>query len=186
MSKRSVLEIIVVGFGLYCIFTAIQRLPELWIYFWWKPGLEGLRIGYSIFRLFVVLFPVFSFLIGFLLIIKTRAIASFLDSRTTPTSPAESDKGGCKLSFWITLIGFYYLIPATATVLSTIIAAFNQDGSDVVSALMNSGMTSWSQFFIFFFSIVIIFQSGKIEAFILRKTDRKTLPPTDEEGQGSM
>lgn len=171
MSKRNILEIVVVGFGLYCIFTALQRLPQGLISIW--SYTKDFNIEQKVWQFYSILLPILYLTIGFLLIFKVRSVASFLDSRTTPSVPADRNETGWGLSFWMTLIGLYYLVPSAATVFTAIIFAYNEKDLAFGQALMKSGILAGSQFFILILSLLLILLSPRIEKLILRLRQKR-------------
>lgn len=175
MKKRSVLEIIVVCFGLYCLVVSIQYLPVIGVMFAAGEMSEYIT-SMLLYRFFQLLVPVVSLAVSFVFLTKTQAIVSFLESRTLTTSESvNSPSASGRMSFWITLLGLYYLVSSASRLLS-IIPRFFLDYSGAPFLVEFIGPEFWSELITLIISVFLIRKSRRIESFIQKKASKDAQP----------
>ena len=121
MKKRDVFGIIVKAFALYCIVQFIRSTPAvIGAIVIDQPEFITNR---PLYILLMSLYPIAFIALAFIFIRYSELIVSFFfkepDTRADSNAEQNSEKPLYEnLSFWIILIGIYYFISATASVLS--------------------------------------------------------------------
>ena len=168
MSKLDVLEIVSKSFGLYCIVQTIKYIPAV---------IGAIVINQPEFitnkTLYIVstlMYPIVFLLLSIVFILKTEWIVKILFSTSSleniRQSKTNSDKPNYeKLSFWITLIGVYYLLSSIAIVLYSLPTIFIK--------LKEGWFFTHDPFLpktiILILSLICIFKSERIERIITNK-----------------
>ena len=173
MRKRDVLEIIIKIFGLFCIVQFIRSMPATF---------GAILIAQPEFitnkPLYVISmssYPIVFLLLSIIFIFKSSLISKYLLTESTPMSIREDQNEAekpvySKLSFWIIIIGFFYLVSSTAAVLS---------GLPTIFIKMKTG---WflthdpflTQALTFIISLFCVFRSEKVEEFINKHKKKET------------
>ena len=173
MQKSDVFEIITKIFGLYCIVQFIRSMPATF---------GAIVIDHPEFitnkPLYVIsmsLYPIVFLLLAIIFIFKSDQITKlfFPKSVTMSTSEhhfSEEKPAYEKLSFWIVIVGFFYLISSTASVLS---------GLPTIFIKMKTGWFLTHDPFLpqaltFIMSLFCVFRSEKIEEFINKHKMKET------------
>lgn len=173
MQKRDVFEIITKIFGLYCIVQFIRSMPATF---------GAIVIDHPEFitnkPLYVIsmsLYPIVFLLLAIIFILKSDQITKLFFPKSSISSESEhhlADEKPAheKLSFWIVIIGIFYLVSSVATVLA---------GLPTIFVKLETG---WffthdpflPQTLIFLIALCCIFKSEKIEEFINKQKKKET------------
>ncbi len=173
MQKRDVFEIITKLFGLYCIVQFIRSMPATF---------GAIVIDHPEFitnkPLYVIamsLYPIVFLFLSIIFIFKSERITKlfFPKSFTTGDSEhhlAEEKLAYEKLSFWIVIIGIYYFVSSSATVLA---------GLPTIFVKLETGWFLTHDPFLpqaltFIMSLFCVFRSEKIEEFINKHKMKET------------
>jgi len=170
MTKRDIFEIISKVFGLYCIVQFITSTPAvIGAIVVNQPDFITNR---PLYISLMSLYPLIFLFLSVIFIRKSDAVENFFFLKSHLNKPSENLRNDekppySKLSFWIVIIGFYYLISSTATVLT---------GLPVICEKIKTG---WflthdpflPQALIFIMSLICILKSEKIEELINKLRD---------------
>lgn len=173
MTKRDVFEIIAKAFGLYCIVQFIRSTPAvIGAIVVNQPDFITNR---PLYISLMSLYPLIFLFLSVIFIRKSDAVVNFFFSKTIPNRPSEDLRNDenppyGKLSFWIVIIGFYYLISSSATVLSGLPAIY----AKVKEGWFLTHDPFLPQALIFIMSLVCILKSEKIEEIIIKLKIKKT------------
>lgn len=173
MLKRDVFEIITKVFGLYCIVQFIRSTPAV---------IGAIVVDQPEFitnkTLYIMLmssYPLVFLILSVMFIKKSDSITKLFYpvsiSVGAPEGLTEDEiPPYAKLSFWIVIIGIYYLISATAAILSGL--------PSILTKLREGWFYTHDPFLpqtlIFIMSLICIFRSEKIEEFIKNMKHQKT------------
>ncbi len=105
-------------FGLYCITRFIILLPQL-VSIFLMTGNSVYMQNKALLALAITISPALYLCLGAVCLFKTRLVVALLwaGDQSSAEKPA-AGSGPSSLSFWITLIGFYYLISSFAGLVS--------------------------------------------------------------------
>lgn len=151
-------------------------LRLLGIYLLLQVPLASLRIGMAfahdvseyfnhvlLYRSVVILSPLFLILMSSVLLFKASSIATFFISDNNPVKQEPAPSGSIyTLSFWIILIGLFYLISSITKIISELMQF-----SVTFPAWLAWG-SIFSQALMLFFAVAFIFRSNKIAGLIQR------------------
>ena len=166
MKPNEIRNLAVKLFGLYCVTRFVILLPQLASIFL-MSGHDAYMQNKALVALATTMSPVLYICLGWLCLFKTNLVLALLWSGDQPAgeTPA-SGSGAYSLSFWITLVGFFYLISSTAGLLSQLwIFGVGRQmfGSTFLSAKF------FPNIFLFPLSIFCILKARRIETFINKK-----------------
>jgi hypothetical protein len=173
MLKRDVFEIIAKIFGHYCVVQLIRSTPAV---------IGAIVIDQPDFitnkPLYIMTMSLYPLVFLFLAVIflwKSNLITKLFYSESSPMDEYNDQIKNesppyTKLSFWIVIIGFYYLISATASVLSGLPSIFMK----LREGWFFTHDPFLSQTLILLMSLVCIFKSEKIEEVIKKVKYKKT------------
>ena len=169
MSKRKLMEVVSVAFGFYCLIWFIKSIPSVGMAFVMKEsGFITSQIQYA---LLLSIFPILNLVLAYLFLCKTHFIVTLFtlgeiepinhEEKTGETQYVYTD-----LSFWIKIMGLYYLVSSASIFISrlgTIAIRLSEGWSLAYDPLL-------PQAFILIFSLIFIFRSKRVEDFIRRKS----------------
>ena len=177
MTKRTIMEVVAIAFGFYCLISLIKSTPSVGMALVMKePEFITNRLLYA---LLMSLFPLLNLILAYILLWKTRLIVNFftsddtsddLDFSSKPAELSETQSNFADLSFWIKIIGLYYFVSSVSTVISRL---------GTLAIKLREGWF-WAydpllpQAFIFTISLIFIFRSQRVAKFIRRKSIQKT------------
>ncbi len=174
MTKSDFFEIIAKVFGLYCFIQFITSTPSV---------IGAIVVNQPDFitnrPLYISLMSIYPLIFLFLSVIfirKSDAVANFFFLKSDLKNPTSENLRNyekppySKLSFWIAIIGFYYLISSTATVLTGLPTIF----AKVKEGWFLTHDPFLPQALIFIMSLLCLIKSEKIEEFINKLRDNKT------------
>lgn len=121
MIKRDVFGIVVKAFALYCIVQFIRSTPAvIGAIVIDQPEFVTNR---PLYILLMSLYPIVFIALAFIFIKNSESIVDFFYAKSDNEDEMNAESKNAKfsyegLSFWIIIIGIYYFISATATVLS--------------------------------------------------------------------
>ena len=173
MTKGDVFEIIAKAFGLYCIVQFIRSTPAvIGAIVVHQPDFITNR---SLYISLMSLYPLIFLFLSVVFIRKSDTVAYFFFPKSNFDKQSEDLRNDekppyAKLSFWIVIIGFYYLISSTATVLTGLPAIY----AKVKDGWFLTHDPFLPQALIFIMSIVCILKSENIENFIIKLKKKKT------------
>jgi len=90
MTRRGVLEIIVVCFGLWCVVAFIGQLPTIVLYLFTPDRFDVSGISKSLFRVLRLLSPAITLIVGILFLVRTGSIVRYMESRIPSGNQASS------------------------------------------------------------------------------------------------
>jgi hypothetical protein len=174
MKKRDVLGIIVAFFGLWCIISFIGQLPTIVLYLFMPDNFDVSGISKSIFRVIRLLSPAFTLSVGVVFLARTRNVVQYLESRISSSDQTDSvAPTQNQLSFWIALMGLFYLVSSSAALLSLIPRLFMKYNT-AGAVFMYSGKVFLPEAITWIFSLILITNSGKIERLIVQRMKKNT------------
>jgi hypothetical protein len=173
MRKHDVFEIITKVFGLYCIVQFIRSAPAVFAAI--AVNQPEFVTNVALYIVTISLYPLVFLVLSVIFIFKSDLITQFLcpelGSKVAFDDHIETERPAYgKLPFWITIIGIYYLISSTASVLS---------GLPTIFIKMKEGWILTHdpfipQTLILIMSLACIFKSEKIEEIINKLKHKKT------------
>jgi hypothetical protein len=165
MTKRDAIEIGTKLFGLYCLMTAIITIPVALMAFSTKHPwpLTSIILSCTI--------PILYFVLAMLFLSKGSMIVSLLTGESPAEVPLETREahGDSLLSLWVVIIGLYYFVSSSTSVISQVIWVFlafrdsysvspdSYHVSRLVAQILTLGM-----------SLIFIFKSGRVVELINR------------------
>ena len=165
-------------FGLFCAARFAVFVPQVFsIFFMSGPGEEFVQNRFIV-ALASSLPPVLYLGLTWACLFKTRLVCALLWAREPDrASSPPTGHGPSSFAFWITLMGFFYLISSTAGLLSQL-WIFGVNRQMVGSTFMSAKFLP--NIFLFPLSIFCILTARRIEEFINKKqiTHRDRTPPT--------
>ena len=173
MAKRDIFEIVSKAFGLYCIVQFIRSTPAVvGAIIVNQPDVITNR---PLYIALMSLYPLTFLFLSIIFIRKSNAISNYFFSKSDPNRYSEDmrkdeNPAYAKLSFWIVIIGFYYLISSTGTVLSGLPAIY----AKVKEGYFLTHDPFLPQAVIFVMSLGCILKSEKIEEYIFKLKIKKT------------
>jgi hypothetical protein len=173
MTKRDVFEIISKAFGIYCIVQFIRSTPAvIGAIVVNQPDFITNR---PLYISLMSLYPLIFLFLSVIFIRKSDRLTNFFFPKSNVDNPSEDQRGDqnasyAQLSFWIVIIGFYYLISSTASVLTGLPAIY----AKVKNGWFLTHDPFLPQALIFIMSIVCILKSEKIEELIIKLKIKKT------------
>ena len=173
MLKRDIFEIIAKAFGLYCIVQLIRSTPAVFGAI--VVNQPELITNKPLYIFSMLLYPLVFLVLSLIFILKSEWITKIFFPESSSTIDREDQSKNerpayGKLSFWIIIIGFYYLLSSAASFLS---------GLPTVFVRLKEG---WffthdpflPQTLILIMSLVCIFKSERIEEIMKKINHKKT------------
>ena len=173
MHKRDVFEIMTKLFGLYCIVQFIRSMPATF-------GAIVIAQPEFITNKFLYIismssYPIVFLVLSIIFIFKSGRIAKLFFPKSSTLSDSEhhiADEKPAyeKLSFWIVIVGIYYFVSSSATVLA---------GLPTIFVKLETGWFLTHDPFLpqaltFIMSLFCVFRSEKIEEFINKHKMKET------------
>ena len=166
MEKKKIIEIVSRVYGLYLLVQLPLALTGLIAVF----SLEQAEfVKYPVlYRSWAVISPILYLIIASILISKADYISNLVVGKSDVRSENIPDTrhAHTKLSFWITLLGLYFLITSFSSMVRDLIRHPLYSGDSFAWSLL------LSQGLIFLASIYMVFRSKQLESFILKKSGR--------------
>ncbi|MBN1274256.1 MAG: hypothetical protein JXB26_18495 [Candidatus Aminicenantes bacterium] len=160
-------------FGMYCYLLLILSLPS-YSHFFSSLKRSDLNIGHGyIFYIFIQI--LFLLVIGFVLLFRTDSAAHFIWKDTISKS-VEKEKIGGPLSFWIALIGIYFIVVSFPSILSILVDFLLN--RMILEPYSENLYRNFSHFFFynlfpqiiqFTIALILVFKNESISDFIQRK-----------------
>jgi hypothetical protein len=167
MSKRSIIEI---GIRIYALYLITQVPMALWaILSVFSIDTSKFVINPELYRIWAIANPFLYLLIALILLIKAPFISkAIIGKQEEDTRSHESSLQQSNLSFWITLLGLYFLVTYVSSMIAELIripimAADHYMWSIVVA----NGIVIGVAFF-------MTFRSKRVAELILRKSQDKS------------
>ena len=166
MEKKRIIEIVARIYGLYLLVQLPITLAALIAVF----SLDQAEfIKYPIlYKSWAVISPIIYLIIASILISKAEYISNIVTGKSGARSERKLDinQAHTELSFWITLLGLYFLITSFSSLVRDLIRhPLNSGDNFAWSLLVSQGL-------IFLASLYMVFRGKQLEGFILRNSDR--------------
>lgn len=166
MDKKTIIEMVSRLYGLYLLVQLPLAFAGLMAVF----SLDQAEfIKYPLlYKTWAVINPILYIVIASILISKAEYLSNLVVGKAYVRSEETPDttQTHTKLSFWITLLGLYFLITSFSSIVRDIIRHPIYSGSSFAWSLL------LSQGLILLASLCMIFRSKQLEGFILRKSKR--------------
>ncbi len=172
MTKRTVVEIVLIFFGIECVlqFFLSLTLAFLQSFVHIPPGVASKPL-YIAWSFLAVLVPL---ILAYILLLKRRLLLDWLAPADAESPPrTEADPVYARLSFWIQIIGVYHLIGSVSACLARVPSILGDGG-------LTSLWTNWllhNDMLVVVFSLLCIFKARQIEGFIRRRSESEDTQP---------
>lgn len=168
MNKRKVVEIAARIYGLYLLTQLPMVLAGILPAF--SLDNEKFVKHPSVYQAWALIAPLLYLLIAYILISKSISISKVIAGKEYNSITKQKDEilPHSQLSFWVTLLGLYFIVTSASQIVKNIISYPIYAGDSFTLGLFAS------QGLILFAGLYMTFRSKKVEAFIQKKSIGKS------------
>ena len=163
MSKKNIFEIGLRLFGIYLLFQVPLALLGIGMAF--AHDVSKFFTNIFLYRLVVILSPLFLLVMSWLLLFRAPSIASFFIKGDEPDKEQPAPSGSIySLSFWIILIGLFYLVSSSSSFIGELVKfPITVPTWYSVSSILSHALA-------LFFAVTFIFRSNKVVELIKKNS----------------
>jgi hypothetical protein len=169
MTVKTARDLAIKVFGVYYLAAFIVSIPGLLgtVFTDFSSVAGDSLVGEIALKLLSVASILLNFAVGGVLVFRTDRVVRFV-WRDDVSDDSELPNLGGPLSFWITLIGFFYLVSSLEAIAGRLFLLVSK-----AEGLQEGLWMRWSfpSFICFFISLAVVLKARKIAGFILRQQE---------------
>ena len=118
MKTSDVRDLAIKLFGVYCLVTFVAIIPQVvMIFLASESAMQAIRSRLALGGLWCIQFGVYA-AFGYLFLFRTQAVVRLIWGPSAPSDQSPGLQVPTGLSFWIVLIGVFYLIQSVSQMIS--------------------------------------------------------------------